>query len=286
MRFQLHYLKQAVFSKFLNMRIYTLLVVQAFLIYLFMRPIIIFSITAGYKITPWTFPFLVSDIHFLFLFMLGIVYYFSDVPYMQYQNMYQLIRVGRQRWAIGQIGAIIIQSFIIVTFDFAISILILKNNCEFNLEWGKVLHTLALTNASSYYHFEFQILYDTMIIYSPIELIGLTIIIGGVVISFLGLTMFAMSLLVHRIAAIIVAGIMIVMPFFVDNIYPLAAKSLAMFSPVEWMRVANIGVKEHYNYILPSLKYILMVLPIGIIILSIIIIWKIGNVEFQWNKED
>ena len=36
MRFQLHYLKQAVFSKFLNMRIYTLLVVQAFLIYLFM----------------------------------------------------------------------------------------------------------------------------------------------------------------------------------------------------------------------------------------------------------
>ena len=106
--------------------------------------------------------------------MLGVVYMFSDVPFMQHYYMYQIVRIGRKRWAIGQIVSIIFQSLFLMFFHLSVSILWIIRHCEWKLEWGKLLHTVALTNASAHYGFLFEVPYSAIQKYSPQEPVSYT----------------------------------------------------------------------------------------------------------------
>lgn len=283
---ELKYIRQVLFMKMFRVKIYTLMILQVFLLYIYTKPLVKYSDAVNYKVAPWIFPFILSNIYFLFLFMLEVVYYFSDVPFMQYQNMYQIIRAGRRRWAVGQIGSIALQSALIMLFNFVVSVLCLRGRWEANIEWGKLLHTAALTNASDYYGMYFSISYNAMQHFSPLALVLLTLVMGSLVIFFLGLFMFAISLFAGRMVAVVTATGMVVMIYFVENVHPLLAQAMAKFVPVCWMRTANIGVKVHDSYVMPPVSYMLGVLLAGIAILCIVIVWKVRTVEFQWNKED
>ena len=260
MLIQFRCLRQILYAKIFHIRTLTLFLLQSGFLYFYIKPLLKYAADVSYPPSPWVFPFIISNLYCLFLFMLEIVFYFSDVPFMQYPNMYQVIRAGRVRWAVSQILAIMIQSFFIMLFNIIMSIIFLGRYCEFTLEWGKLLHTVALANISEAYHFLFAVPYNTLQNFSPVELMALTFIIGGLVIT--------------------------VMIYFVENIHPLLTKKIAMFVPVDWMRVANVGIKQHDSFVLPSLQYILMFLTIGIAVLFVVIVWKIKRVEFQWVKED
>lgn len=286
MLIQFRCLRQILYAKIFHIRTLTLFLLQSGFLYFYIKPLLKYAADVSYPPSPWVFPFIISNLYCLFLFMLEIVFYFSDVPFMQYPNMYQVIRAGRVRWAVSQILAIMIQSFFIMLFNIIMSIIFLGRYCEFTLEWGKLLHTVALANISEAYHFLFAVPYNTLQNFSPVELMALTFIIGGLVISFVALVMFAVSLFVGRTAGVTAGLVMTVMIYFVENIHPLLTKKIAMFVPVDWMRVANVGIKQHDSFVLPSLQYILMFLTIGIAVLFVVIVWKIKRVEFQWVKED
>ena len=279
------YFKQVLLGKIFRPRTYVLLVLLGFVTYLYVKPVVAFSQEVHYKAAPWAFPFIVSNIYFIFLFMLGIVYYFSDVPFMQYYNMYQVIRTGRRNWAIVQIAAIMGQSFFIMGFGFLASVLCLGGHCELTLGWGKLLHTSALTNAAEHYGFLFSVPYEAMQRFEPLELAALTICIGSLVICFVGLLMFAASLVFNRNVAVFLAAAMAAAVYFVENIHPLIAQKVSMFVPVSWMRTTNIATKVHGSYVVPPVGYMLTALAVGILVLCMIILWKVKRVEFQWNKE-
>lgn len=283
---QLRYLIQVFQQKILQSRMYTLLLLQTYVLYIYIKPVVRFAKEADYPSAPWILPFLFSNIYFLFLFMLGVIYCFSDVPFMQHSNMYQIIRTGRKQWALGQIGSVILQAGFLMLFNLTASILMFAGHCEFQPEWGKLLHTAALTNAADYYNFLFELPYSAMQKYSPVELMTLTFLIGTLVISFIGLLMFVLSLFLNRIWAVAVAGVMVIMVYFVHNAYPFAAQQISMFVPVSWMRTVYIGIKLYNYYTIPSLGYILTVLSTGIILLSVMILWAVNRVEFVFYKED
>lgn len=282
MKYGLHLL----FVKLFHIKTYALLILQVYVLYIYVKPVVRYSQAVSYPVTPWLFPFIVSNIYFLFLFMLGIIYYFSDVPFMQYPNMYQVIRTGRRDWALGQITAMFVQSFFFMIFPFAVSALLVSRHCELHADWGKLLHTAALTNAGEYYEFMFSIPYDTMQKFSPLELTALTIGLGGLVIFFVGLLMFAVSLFVGRAIAVALPVAMVTMVFLVEDVHPLLTKSVSMLVPVGWMRTANIGLKVQGSFVMPSIGYMLAGLLIGSVVLCVLIVWKVRHVEFQWNKED
>lgn len=279
-------LRQNLCNKLFQSRTYTLMILHAGIMYLYMKPVLKFSETADYGVSLWVFPFIISNIYFLFLFMFGVVYYFSDVPFMQYEKMYQVIRVGRRCWAFGQIGTIMIQSFLIMLYNYILTVVMLAGKWDFTADWGKLLHTVALTNAGEYYGFLFGIPYQAMESYTGPALTVLTLVIGSLVISFLGLVMFAVSLVVNRIAAVSAAGVMVVMIYVVENMPSALMQRTACFAPVVWMRAAYLSVKEHDSYILPPAAYIFSVLIIGILILCGIIMLKANRIEFLWTKEE
>lgn len=280
------YIRQLMIMKTMSVRTYSLLLIQGFVMYVYVKPAVRFSQAVMYPLSPWGFPFILSNIYFLFLFLLEIIYYFSNVPFMQYANMYQIIRIGRKKWAAGHMVSIFFQSFLIMAVNFGFSVLWMGKNCQWGTEWGKALHTLALTNAQQYYGLLFHISYDSLQQYSPMELLGYTMLIGTLTISFLGLFMFMFSIVWSRTAAVVGAVVMTAGIYLVENIHPLLSQKAAMFFPACWLRTANIGVKVHGSSLMPPMSYILAALVIGLALMCGIIIWRVGKIEFQWQKED
>ena len=98
-------------NRTVSIRMFTLLLLLGFVYHIFLTPLNSFVKSVNHPICPLIFPFLLSDIYFLILFMAAVVYYFSDAPFMKNWTMYQVIRTGRVRWALGQIETILISSF-------------------------------------------------------------------------------------------------------------------------------------------------------------------------------
>ncbi|HBA70494.1 MAG TPA: hypothetical protein DCZ40_14230 [Lachnospiraceae bacterium] len=282
----LRYIKQLTVIKIMNARTYALFMIQGFILYIYLKPVINFSQTVQHKVSVWVFPFLLSNIYFAFLFLLEIIYYFSNVPFMQYSNMYQIIRTGRKTWAVGQIISIFLQSVLIMAVNFLFCIILLGRNCEWGTGWGKVLHTAALTNAAQYYEFLFEIPYDAMQNFTAIELSICTFLIGSLVVFWMGIFMFMLSIVFNRMIAIIGSVSMAAGIYLVESVHPMLSQKVSMFIPTSWLRVAYVGIKEHDSFVLPSVPYIFIVLIMSIIIMCRIILRRVHGIEFEWSKED
>lgn len=266
-----------------SMRMFSLLLLLGFVYHIFLAPLNSFAKSVQYPVCPYIFPFLLSDIYFLVLFMAAVVYYYSDAPFMKSWTMYQVVRTGRVRWAFGQIGAIVLSSFIFVLIAIGMTGVLLLPNVTLNEGWGKVLYTLSMTGAPGGLDIPFSIPYEMISHYSVGEAVGVTILISGMVITFMGLLMFCMSLIASRLWANVLAMLFVMLPMVQKNI-GMAVPQLVYFSPVSWMQLSELKIGE--TGISPSMNYCLTALGIMCILFSLVIVWKIRTVDFQMVKED
>ncbi len=264
-------------DKFFSVKTFTLLLLLGVIYHIFLSPVKDFSAFVDYPVSPWIFPFLISDVYFVILFMAAVVYFFSDVPFMKEWTLYQVIRTGRVRWVFGQIGSIILSSFVFVLFAEVISGMLLLPNIILDEGWGKVLYTLSITNAGSEYQIPFLISYDIISRFEPVQAFGLSVLISSFVILFLGLWMFMVSLYVSRLWANVTAMLFVILPIVIENIGD-DVTWLVYCSPVSWMRISEVNVS--------SISSMIGVLLLACVILSGAIIWKITRVDFEVTKEN
>lgn len=275
------YIVEVIKQRFYSSRFVTLIILQFFVLYIYLAPIRNFSRDVNYPVSPWSLPFLFSNIYFQLFFVFIVIYYFSNVPFMHYSEMYQLIRTGRKKWALGKIIGIIFSSFAIMLVEFFLSIIPLIGRLNFENDWGKILYTLSITDAGSKYN----ILIDYNIInsYTPLKIMAIIFIIGGLLISFIGILMFSLSILSSRLVAFSITFILSIITIINSNI-KFNHVWLIYLSPISWFDISNISLKSGYNF--PTFSYVIGFLTVAIIILSISIIWKIKTINFQWNRED
>lgn len=267
----------------ISIRMFTLLLLLGFVYHIFLTPLNSFVKSVNHPICPFIFPFLLSDIYFLVLFMAAVVYYFSDAPFMKNWTMYQVIRTGRVRWALGQIETILINSFTFVILAIGMTGILLLPNVTLSEGWGKVLYTLSMTGASGDFNIPFSIPYEIISRYTILEGLGITILVGGMVIAFIGLLMFCISLIGSRLLANVVAMVFVIMPMIQLNI-GMAVPELDYVSPVSWMNLSKIDITGTGSGL--PFSYCVVLLGIMNILLSMAIIWKIRTVDFQMVKED
>lgn len=270
-------------NRTVSIRMFTLLLLLGFVYHIFLTPLNSFVKSVNHPICPFIFPFLLSDIYFLVLFMAAVVYYFSDAPFMKNWTMYQVIRTGRVRWAFGQIETILISSFTFVILAIGMTGILFLPNVTLSEGWGKVLYTLSMTGASGDFSIPFSIPYEILSHYTVLEGLGVTILVDGMVIAFIGLLMFCISLIGSRLLANVVAMVFVIMPMIQLNI-GMAVPELNYVSPVSWMNLSKIDITGTGSGL--PLSYCVTILGIMSILLSIVIIWKIRTVDFQMVKED
>ncbi len=252
----------------------------------YQQPLRRFMDAVDYPVNWCVFPFLISNMIFAILFLFGIIYIHSDVPFLQHMNLYQMMRTGKTRWAIGQIGGIFLRSVCAALITVFASLLPLVTDIEWTNEWGKLLRTAAMTDAESIYGFQYSFYYEIFSAYTPLELLGISILITVLVCTFFGLWMFFWCLYSNRILAVALSVGIAVLIFFVENSFPQFRYLAARLAPSVCLEVARAKTPNLGYFWYPSIEYVLFALILSGTVLSLLILWKVRHMEFHWENED
>lgn len=259
---------------FTNPRIYILNALLIILIWNYISPILNFSKQMGYRVTPWIFPF-IADFQYTQMFMMfGIVLLFCDAPFMNDGQPYVLIRSGRIHWVIGQILYIMLGTAIYFLFLAFISILVVGPNIFFSSSWGKILGTLAQTNAGQ--NVQIPISYRMQLLYTPIQAFGLSLLLNWCAGTILGLTIFVINMYFNRAIGSIIASSIVLMDIAICNNFSFY---LYHFSPVSLARLTILDPSG--MSISPTNLYAYIFFGVIISLLSIIAVLSVRKREIH-----
>lgn len=286
----IRYIGKTSYLKIWNSKVGTFLLIFLIYAWSFNQPYLQFVKEQNYPISWCIFPFCMSSYFIVCLYYFGIVYVNSDMPFMQHANMYQVIRCGRKRWVLGQIAGIFVRSFVLTVTSAFIVVLPFIGHLEFTDDWGKVIYTLASTKRMTGFFadnfVEYNFFYDAIKTFTPLELMGITILICTLVFMFLGMAMFMVSLFFGKLWAVAGGFFLSCLLFVVENVPEYERLAVAHFVPLYWVEVALIETPNAGYYRLPSIPYMLTFLVVSIVVMAVLIYWKVKKIEFNWENED
>ena len=217
-------------------------------------------------------PFLQTKDYFLKMVFLGIVYFYSNVPFMEREQLLVLTRLGKLRWGRRNFSYIAGSGLILTLLLAAISIVEVLPVGTVSLSWDAAYKTLALTSGEN---MSFFIDYHIMRAFAPLPLLALTLLLDWMVITILGMLMYAVSLFGYRTAASIVGVLLVFLPS-IDIWVP---TSLVYFSPVSWLDCENW--RMGFDSTKPDLVYILVAGMLLIFILTVICQARMRRMEWK-----
>lgn len=272
--------------KILSVRARSIYLILIFFYHAFLSPLRTYLAAVNTNITPWIFSCLLSNFTFQLVIVFCSIYFFSDVPFFQYKEMYQMIRCGRVKWALAHILSLIETSFLFVLIIFSISNLMLLPYLSLGDGWGAVIHTLSLTDVSQYYQIPFSIQYKMLNSLTPFQATSVAIAITTLIVCMIGSLMFTISLLFQKIYAMIAATLLPIWAVIVYNMGYYSRQSLSYSAPVLWMNISDIELKTYGMYVLPGYKYIFATLVLLILVMSLFSIKSIKTRDCDWENEE
>lgn len=233
---------------------------------IFTKEIIEFSKAINIEVTPWIFPFLFTQKFVKLLFFFPLILLFCDAPFIDDNQAYVIARSGRIPWSLGQIAYIIIASGIYFLFLLFLTIIINIAHIQFTSSWGKVLGTLANTNASSVIELKTFVSRNILYYFTPLQAMWFTFFLSWLVGIVLGLVINVINSLSNtRMWGVLTASFLLVLDAAVTGY-----SSIYRFSPVSWSNLDRIDINGTTQ--MPSISYIyigLAILIIGLIISAI-----------------
>lgn len=260
-----------------NPRIYVLLILMIMFSWHYVSPYVSAAKTLGYRVTPWIFPHMVNYFNLQRFIMLGLILLFCDAPFMDNTQPYVIIRSKKTTWAIGQIIYIALATAIYLITLICLTLIILLPTMYFSAGWGKILTTLANSNAGSKFGLDY-ISYSIVSSFSPIQAMILSLILEWLVGILLGLVMFATNMYFKRGVGAIVAIAIVMFDTFVGfgSVY------VSKLSPVSFPRLGIIdssGISSK-----PSPGYICAFFIISIAVLIFMSVRSIKRKSLEVQK--
>lgn len=235
----------------------------------------------GIKTTPLIFPFFSSDPVKQLILLAGIVFLFSDAPFINKNQPYIIIRSKRIPWVLGQILYIVMASAIYFLILMCVSVLVLLPYATFATNgWGKIVNTLAQTDAGAQIHLQFGVTKEIITFYSPFEAFGLSFLLNWGVGCFLGLIMFVINLKFNRRLGLVVAGVILFFDILVTNAL---SGTFYHFSPVSLSRLSVLdpmGIS-----LFPNLTYPFVFFSVSIVVLSALLVVSIKKISIEITPE-
>lgn len=239
------------------------------------------TVRTGIKTNPLIFPFFSSDPVKQLILLAGIVFLFSDAPFINKNQPYIIIRSKRIPWVLGQILYIIMASAVYFLFLMLVSIVVLLPYMTFaTKEWGKIIQTMAQTDAGIQINLQFGITKEIITFYSPLEAFGLSFLLNWGVACFLGLLLFVINLKLNRMFGLIAGGVILFFDLLVTN---MLSPAFYHFSPVSLSRLSVLdpmGVS-----IFPNRIYSLAFFSMSIVVLSALLVVSIKKTSIKITSE-
>jgi hypothetical protein len=254
-----------------NPRIYLIVVLLVAYFHSRISPIYMFCESYDVRISPFIFPYFMSDRHVVLITSLAAMLLFCDAPFIDSEQPYIVLRSGRKKWIFGQLVYIAISSILLTLYFYLLTILLLLPRIELSNEWGKVIGTFVQTTTGDEYNI--TIFFDSYIFfgYSPIKATLISLLLCFSVVFFMGVLMFYINLRTNRTIGTIVSGILILWQLVISKTSTYWVKA----SPLSWIKLGNIDIDGSTVY--PDLTYVMVGLygmTIIFAILSVLIMRK------------
>ncbi len=270
-------------NNFFSRRLLFFCVFQFYILHYYINSVKRFSIVADYPASPWILPFVGQNVYFLFIYGISVIYFYSNIPFMQGNEMYALIREGRKKWVYAKILRIWMSAVSLSFIEVVLSILPLFPCLEWTAEWGKLYNSLAMTNAGLEYNVKLSFSYELIIEHDPF----ITMLIFGIILcistGLVGMIMFAVSICVNRTTAVLMGTFLSVLSVVFANLY-LYQQWISFISPFSWMNLLLLYGKVCKNA--PSFSAVIIMAAISVFILSGISLKRIYIKDLDWTDEE
>lgn len=210
----------------------------------------------GVPITPFFLPFFFSDYLIAMgltkiYILLSLIIIFCDVAKMDEEKYYFIIRTGRKNWIKGDILYIGVTSVLYSFFIFLCSIVFFLPGVKFENSWGKIIGTLAYTDAILQYGELFIIPSRVIETYQPVTALVLTLVLMVLGFFFLGLLIYTLNILSNsKVAGVCCASLLV---FICPLISFMKIKALYWISPMTWMSIGSLEVTSQNK--IPGVEY-------------------------------
>lgn len=247
-----------------NCKLYVALFLVSVLFYQFIAPVREFSEMVGIKVNGWLYPFLTMYKFIQVVIIVALTFVLSDNPFDDGVNEWLILRAGRKNWIVGKIGYTFIVSLLMSIICFLISILMLIPQLQFENRWGKVLGTLAQTDASAvagtiYPDYQLQVSLNPIIacLYSVTMTFAVMFLAGMLILLF--------NMIFEKAVGQLVGFGIAFLAMFAPNFSNLFAAYY--FSPASWMDISFITNRELTKY--PTASYVAIFLSVAIIVTAV-----------------
>ena len=264
-----------VFQRMYSIRFLTFIIMLCFFMDLFLSAYRENVGRLGEQANILILPFLQTSKSFLKFAFLGVVYFYSNVPFMEKSELFYISRLGKIRWSFRNIYYIVVSAWTISIIFLIISVLEVGIVSRVSNVWGSVIKTLSLANVPL---LNFQIPYPILQEYKPFQLLLIIMLLNWFVIMFFGLFMYVISLYGKRILACIISVLIVFMP----SIDILLGNILLYYSPLSWIDCNNW--RRGYEPDKPGLSYIFVAILFMDIILMICA--QKRAIYMEWRTEE
>lgn len=183
---------------------------------------------------PWILPFMGQSVYFQCVYGISVVCFYSNIPFTQRCELYTIIRQGRTRWTLIKLLRIWLSALVLVLTEFVLSVVTLIPYLEWNLEWGKLYHTLAVSNGifadKLRLFFPYELICENSALASALEQFLAALCVTGVC----GTLMFALSIGPGRTAAILMGSFFAVLSVAIANLSA-SYQWIAFVSMFSWL---------------------------------------------------
>ena len=217
---------------------------------------------------------------------LSAVYLFSNAPYLNRNGMYQMIRQGKYKWLLSQLGSIILSGFSFTAVLFFTGWIRMLPHMDWTWSWGRMMKTLAVTNAASQLNVTFVLKPSFMQSMEAWQAGLLAFMLDSFVFILIGFLLLAIGLLCNRMTALIFTGILAIVPF-VTNSWNLSRHLMInLFSPVSWLQT-GLFYTENMTYAeMPPVLWIWGMLAVYLALAVFLALLGVKRNHFQWNGEE
>lgn len=204
--------------------------------------------------------FLFTSLNQTLIIFLGVFILFSDLPFKDNQQMFMISRSGKRAWIFSQVFYVLVVSLIYFAFIFICFCVVSLPNIGFSTDsWGKIIKTIAATDAAESFGLMFRVPQNVLTDFSPLEAFLFSFGISYAVAVALGLLSLLFNITVKRKSGTIISGALVFILMFTRM---QSSNILYYFSPINWCSISIMDKKGISAY--PDVLWIITVLSIWI----------------------
>lgn len=233
------------------------------------------AMTLGLKDSFAILPHVQNDFYFNKIMLLGGMIFFADIPFMSGEELYVVLKIGKEKWSQINCCYIVLSGVLLSTLLTVLSLLTILPAIRLKNEWGTLYQTFAFSGTAGCV----IINASAMSYYSPYALMLNIFLIDALTFAFMGMLLYTLSLFVSKIWSYVIVVVLI----FLQSVFGKMGLVLDNFLPFSWISASHW--RFGYDRRRPDLIYIYTAFCMLLFLLAVISEWKIKRMDWVSKEE-